>query len=172
LHSLLANSISRQYNVYVEILDQEFFLRKSFFLLEGVMVRIFLPFSIQDKLASRRVGVLPSLLLIVVPLTLLSGACGSQTSHSDHQSNGQASNQAAASSTPRVPAFISNLAEAGPLPTVLDPKQFTDPVIVKTYRFAAENPEIFAQQPCYCHCDTSEGHKGLLDCFATTHGAT
>lgn len=109
----------------------------------------------------------------------LLAACGSpatQTSHSDHQpptaAATAASNQATANPTPRVPAFIANLAEAGPLPAVLDPKQFTDPVVIKAYLYARENPEIFAQQPCYCYCDSGEGHKGLLDCFATTHGAT
>ena len=98
-------------------------------------------------------------------------ACGSpesQTTHSNHQQ----SNQASANPTPRIPAFISNLAEAGPLPKALDPRQFSDPPVVKAYTYAAQNPEIFAQQPCYCYCDTGEGHKGLLDCFATTHGAT
>jgi len=27
------------------------------------------------------------------------------------------------------------------------------------------------QQPCYCHCDRSQGHGSLLDCFASKHGA-
>lgn len=103
---------------------------------------------------------------------LLLAACGSpasqtsQTSHSDHQPN-----QATTNPTPRIPAFIANLAEAGPLPAVLDPKQFTDPTVVKAYQYAQANPEVFAQQPCYCYCDSGEGHKGLLDCFATSHGA-
>jgi len=108
---------------------------------------------------------------LLIATAFLMAACNSpatQTSHSDHQRAGQAS----ANPTPRVPAFITDLAAAGPLPAVLDPKQFTDPPVVKAYTYARQNPEIFAQQPCYCHCDTGEGHKGLLDCFATTHGAT
>lgn len=109
-----------------------------------------------------------SLLLIT---TLLLGACGSSTSQTSNSGH-QHADQAAAAPTPRIPAFISNLAEAGPLPKALDPRQFSDPPVVKAYTYAGQNPEIFAQQPCYCYCDTGEGHKGLLDCFATTHGAT
>lgn len=129
--------------------------------------------SLRAKQVFRRTGMPASMLFILVSLSAACGSPATQTSHSDHQSGNQAAgNQAAANPTPRVPAFISNLAEAGPLPAVLDPKQFSDPVVVKAYRFAAENPEIYAQQPCYCHCDKSDGHKGLLDCFADTHGAT
>ncbi len=79
--------------------------------------------------------------------------------------------QAAANPTPRIPAFFGNLEEARPLPAVLDPKQFTDPVVAKAYRYAMENPEIFAQQPCYCYCDSGEGHRSLLSCYATDHSA-
>lgn len=73
--------------------------------------------------------------------------------------------------TPRVPAFFDNLAQARPLPAVLDPKQFSDPVVAKAYRYAQESPEVFAQQPCYCYCDDGHGHRSLLDCYATDHSA-
>jgi hypothetical protein len=108
-------------------------------------------------------------LLIVV---LLLAGCGSQSStasHSDHQGNHQASNQAAARPTPRIPAFFESVESARPLPAVLDPRQFSDPVVVKAYSYAQQYPEIFAQQPCYCYCDAGDGHKSLLDCYATTH---
>jgi len=59
-----------------------------------------------------------------------------------------------------------------PLPAVLDPKHFTDPSVVKAYSYAKEIPDVFSQQPCYCHCDNGNGHRSLLDCFATDHGAT
>jgi len=74
--------------------------------------------------------------------------------------------------TQRIPAHFSNVADAGPLPAVLNPNQFSDPSVVKAYRYAKEIPEIFSQQPCYCHCDAGNGHRSLLDCFATDHGAT
>jgi Protein of unknown function with PCYCGC motif len=71
-----------------------------------------------------------------------------------------------------IPAHFSNVADARPLPAVLDPKQFTDPSVVKAYSYAKEIPDVFSQQPCYCHCDNGNGHRSLLDCFATDHGAT
>lgn len=108
---------------------------------------------------------------VLLATALLLGACGSPSSQNSNSGH-QHADQAAVSPTPRIPAFISNLAEAGPLPKALDPRQFSDPPVVKAYTYAGQNPEIFAQQPCYCYCDTGEGHRGLLDCFATTHGAT
>jgi len=77
-----------------------------------------------------------------------------------------------AATTPRIPAHFSNVTEARPLPAVLDPKQFSDPPVVRAYSYAKEIPEIFSQQPCYCYCDAGNGHRSLLDCFATDHGAT
>jgi hypothetical protein len=106
---------------------------------------------------------------------MLMAGCGSsdsnalQSSHSGHQTDSQASNQAGAKPTPRIPAFFENLDKAKPLPAVLDPRQFSDPVVAKAYSYAQEHPEIFAQQPCYCYCDAGDGHKSLLDCYATTH---
>ena len=38
------------------------------------------------------------------------------------------------------------------------------------YRVAGQIPEVLAQLPCYCYCDR-RGHRGLLDCFASKHGA-
>ncbi len=111
---------------------------------------------------------------LLVTAVLLAG-CGSptspasQSSHSAHQSGSQVANSAVANPTPRIPAFFDSLDRAKPLPTVLDPQQFSDPVIAKAYSYAQQNPEIFAQQPCYCYCDAGEGHKSLLDCYATTH---
>lgn len=112
--------------------------------------------------------------LLTVALLLI--GCGSpeQASHTGHQANQQASqqqasNQAAEKPTPRIPAFFDSLDKAKPLPAVLDPKQFTDPVIAKAYSYAQQDPEIFSQQPCYCYCDSGDGHRSLLDCYATTH---
>jgi hypothetical protein len=105
------------------------------------------------------------------------GANRDSTSASGSNSGSSASprhspgRNAAATPTPRIPAHFSNLADARPLPAVLDPKQFTDPSVIKAYTYAKEIPEVFSQQPCYCDCDNSDGHRSLLDCFATTHGA-
>jgi len=39
------------------------------------------------------------------------------------------------------------------------------------YAIAAKIKKTLYQQPCYCHCDRSQGHGSLLDCFASKHGA-
>jgi len=39
------------------------------------------------------------------------------------------------------------------------------------YEVAKEHPELLAQVDCYCGCEQHEGHKSLLDCFRTSHGA-
>ena len=104
-----------------------------------------------------------SLFLLAIALLLASCATSPkvQDSHANHQ--------ASANPTPRIPAHFNNPEEAKPLPEVLDPKQFSDPVIVAAYGYAKENPEVFAQQPCYCYCDSGIGHKSLLDCYTSDH---
>jgi hypothetical protein len=39
------------------------------------------------------------------------------------------------------------------------------------YELAAKIPKVIYQQPCYCFCDRSMGHKSLHSCFSSTHGA-
>jgi hypothetical protein len=58
-----------------------------------------------------------------------------------------------------------------PIPTTLDPKQFPDALNRNVYALAAKVKPVLYQQPCYCYCDRSVGHKSLLDCFATEHGS-
>jgi hypothetical protein len=41
----------------------------------------------------------------------------------------------------------------------------------QAYKVAGEHPELLAQLDCYCGCEQNEGHKSLLDCFRTNHGA-
>lgn len=111
---------------------------------------------------SRRVLFCSSFLLVIA---LVLAGCGASPKVQDSHANHQAS----ANPTPRIPAFFNNVEEAKPLPAVLDPKQFSDPVIAKAYSYARENPEVFALQPCYCYCDSGSGHRSLLDCYATDH---
>jgi hypothetical protein len=40
------------------------------------------------------------------------------------------------------------------------------------YLAAQQHPDLLAQLDCYCGCEQHEGHKNLLDCFRTNHGAT
>jgi hypothetical protein len=69
-----------------------------------------------------------------------------------------------------VPAFHSQV-PPGPLPATMDPAQFTKIVVQNAYAVAARVRKMLYQQPCYCHCDRSQGHGSLLDCFASTHAA-
>jgi hypothetical protein len=57
------------------------------------------------------------------------------------------------------------------LPATMDAELFTDPVVQNAYAVAARIKKVLYQQPCYCHCDRSQGHKSLLDCFASKHGS-
>ena len=58
-----------------------------------------------------------------------------------------------------------------PIPATLDPKQFPDALNRNVYALAAKIKPVLYQQPCYCYCDRHDGHKSLLDCYASTHGA-
>src|SRR5260221_11182832 len=64
-----------------------------------------------------------------------------------------------------------NEAPQGQLPDTLSPSQFTDVAVQNAYVLAARVKKILYQQPCYCHCDRSQGHTSLLDCFASKHGS-
>jgi Protein of unknown function with PCYCGC motif len=44
--------------------------------------------------------------------------------------------------------------------------------IQAAYLVAQQHPDLLAQLDCYCGCEQHEGHKNLLDCFRTNHGAT
>lgn len=69
-----------------------------------------------------------------------------------------------------VPAFHSEIPK-GSLPETMSPTLFTDVVVRNAYTIAAKVKKVLYQQPCYCHCDRSQGHGSLLDCFASKHAA-
>ncbi|HEV1995940.1 MAG TPA: CYCXC family (seleno)protein [Candidatus Acidoferrum sp.] len=69
-----------------------------------------------------------------------------------------------------VPAYHEQAPE-GALPATMNPELFTDPVVQNAYAVAAKIKKTLYQQPCYCHCDRSQGHGSLFDCFASKHGA-
>ena len=52
----------------------------------------------------------------------------------------------------------------------LDPQQFQGDTRL-AYEAAQKHPDLLAQLHCYCGCQEHEGHKSLLDCFRTDHGA-
>ena len=67
-----------------------------------------------------------------------------------------------------VPAFHTSV-PTGPLPATLSPSLFTEPVAQNAYSIAARIKKILYQEPCYCHCDRSQGHGSLLDCYVSKH---
>jgi uncharacterized protein with PCYCGC motif len=69
-----------------------------------------------------------------------------------------------------VPAYHTQ-APRGALPATMNPELFPDPAVQNAYAVAAKIKKTLYQQPCYCHCDRSQGHGSLLDCFASKHGA-
>jgi hypothetical protein len=81
-----------------------------------------------------------------------------------------ASRQAPNAAEEPVPAFHAAPPQ-GPLPETLSPTLFSNVVVQNAYTLAARVKKILYQQPCYCHCDRSQGHGSLLDCFAGKHAA-
>ena len=72
--------------------------------------------------------------------------------------------------TEPVPAYHDQ-APPSALPATMNPDFFSDPFVQNAYTVAARIKKTLYQQPCYCHCDRSQGHGSLLDCFASKHGA-
>lgn len=76
-----------------------------------------------------------------------------------------------------VPAYHAQPPAKGQsLPAVLTEAQLIqrgidDPAVLAAYRAAARLPAAMYQQPCYCHCDRSQGHQSLHSCFEDLHGA-
>ncbi len=102
--------------------------------------------------------------------------------HSGSSSNGVSTTASAATDAlakPQDPGqtkrfrYFENPEEAQPLPVTLSPSQFKNQGIANTYQIAKEIPEVLAQQPCLCGCDTSfEDHRSLLDCYHDQHAST
>lgn len=71
----------------------------------------------------------------------------------------------------RIPAFFETIQQAGALPATLSPELFAKSAAAKAYRVAQEIPGVLAQQPCFCHCDRTSGHRSLVDCYRDNHAA-
>ena len=80
------------------------------------------------------------------------------------------SQPATSATTEPVPAFHPQ-PPSGRLPPTMEPSIFSDKLIFNAYVVAGRVKKVLYQQPCYCHCDRSNGHGSLLDCFASRHGA-
>ena len=57
------------------------------------------------------------------------------------------------------------------LPPTMEPSLFPEVQTFNAYAVAGRTKKVLYQQPCYCHCDRSQGHGSLLDCFVSRHAA-
>jgi hypothetical protein len=71
-----------------------------------------------------------------------------------------------------IPSYFASAEAAQPYPATLSPAQFPIPVIAHAYLVAQQIPGVLAQQPCYCLCYKTAGHRGLLDCYSDLHGSS
>jgi hypothetical protein len=69
------------------------------------------------------------------------------------------------------PPYYESAEAAKPFPPLVPARYYSRyPLVEQAYRIAAEIPGVLAQQPCYCYCD-KVGHRSLLDCYTSDHGA-
>jgi hypothetical protein len=69
-----------------------------------------------------------------------------------------------------IPAFHAEPPKEA-LPPTMEPSLFPDIMVFNAYTVAGRVKKVLYQQPCYCHCDRSQGHGSLLDCFVGRHGS-
>ena len=70
--------------------------------------------------------------------------------------------------SPATPSEPSSAAQSADLPPTLPPAMFTG-TVRQAYQVAADMPGVLAELNCHCGCDSSQGHRNLLDCFSDTH---
>jgi hypothetical protein len=66
------------------------------------------------------------------------------------------------------PAFHAHAPQGG-LPPTMAASLFSDTQTANAYAIASRIKKVLYQQPCYCHCDRSQGHGSLLDCYVSRH---
>jgi hypothetical protein len=70
------------------------------------------------------------------------------------------------------PAFHAKApAPTDAMPSTMEPSLFQEIGVFNAYAVAGRIKKVLYQQPCYCHCDKSQGHGSLLDCFVSRHGS-
>jgi hypothetical protein len=117
--------------------------------------------------------------LILVLAGLLAG-CSTSDPQSEERESSTAGSTAAPLSAHRsspggssrpVPPYHKSATAAQPFPRLVPSSYFrSHPLVARAYEIAGQIPEVIAQQPCYCYCDKF-GHRSLLDCYASDHGA-
>jgi len=76
--------------------------------------------------------------------------------------------RAAAAADEPTPAFHAKPPQ-DVLPTTMEASLFPDIQTFNAYLLASRIKKVLYQQPCYCHCDRSQGHGSLLDCYVSRH---
>lgn len=82
--------------------------------------------------------------------------------------------EAAASAPPPVsaaPPKPAVVADASAPNRVLDPAGWTDPQVRKAYAAAKQYAHVLESLYCYCRCKENIGHRALVECFESDHGA-
>lgn len=54
---------------------------------------------------------------------------------------------------------------------VLDPSNFSDPQVKRAYAAARQYAHVLESIYCYCRCKENIGHRALVECFESDHGA-
>jgi hypothetical protein len=54
---------------------------------------------------------------------------------------------------------------------VLDPAGWTDPRVREAYAAAKQYAHVLESIYCYCKCKENIGHRALVECFESDHGA-
>jgi len=54
---------------------------------------------------------------------------------------------------------------------VLDPAGFSDERVRKAYEAAKQYAHVLENIYCYCRCKENIGHRALVECFESDHGA-
>ncbi|MBI4501845.1 MAG: hypothetical protein HY700_11860 [Gemmatimonadetes bacterium] len=64
-------------------------------------------------------------------------------------------------------------ADAGTMGETVMPASFfaNNPKVLRTYQLARQIPATLDGVYCYCHCKENLGHRSLLTCFQSQHGA-
>ncbi len=112
------------------------------------------------KILSAATMLIASACLLVIPQFAASGTQPRTGMQHDH----------AANPDEPIPAFHAEPPK-DPLPPTMEPSLFTSIGVFNAYTVAGRVKKVLYQQPCYCHCDRSQGHGSLLDCFVSRHGS-
>jgi len=108
---------------------------------------------------------------VVLVAMLLAAAAGllvlPQFAASPHQQMQGMDHNAQAADEP-TPAFHAKPPQDA-LPPTMDASLFSEIPTSNAYAVAGRIKKVLYQEPCYCHCDRSQGHGSLLDCYVTRH---